>query len=127
MASVPQANSKPEIAVRKMIHGMGFRFRIHRRDLPGCPDIVLPRLRKVIFVHGCFWHRHSCQKATTPGTNRTFWEKKFASNRNRDRRVIRQLKRLQWDALVIWECETTRQPWLARRISAFLRDIRAAR
>jgi DNA mismatch endonuclease (patch repair protein) len=124
MAAVPQANSKPEIVVRRIIHSIGFRFRLHESDLPGTPDIVLPRLRKVVFVHGCFWHRHGCRKTTTPSTNRAFWLEKFALNRKRDQRSLRELKCLGWEPLVIWECQTERAKWLERRLTGFLSDMR---
>ena len=120
MAAVPQVNSKPEIAVRQMIHAMGYRFRLHRKALPGSPDIVLPRLRKVIFVHGCFWHRHGCERTTTPSTNRSFWLEKLESNRARDRRAIRELRRLGWRPLVVWECQVKRPKWAPLRLAAFL-------
>lgn len=122
MAAVPRANSKPEIAVRRILHAMGFRFRLHRRDLPGTPDIVLPGLRKVVFVHGCYWHRHGCRRTTSPANNRAFWETKFAANRARDRRVVGKLRRLGWDSLVVWECQVVRRAWLCERMVSFLRN-----
>ena len=120
MAAVPQADSTPEIAVRLMIHAMGYRFRLRRRDLPGTPDIVLPRLRKVIFVHGCYWHRHGCRRTTSPRSNSEFWQAKFAANRARDRKVIRQLRELGWDSLVVWECQVRRPGWTRERLISFL-------
>jgi DNA mismatch endonuclease (patch repair protein) len=93
--------------VRRFLHAAGFRFRLHRRDLPGRPDIVLPKLRSVVLVHGCFWHRHPrCRFATTPTSNVAFWRAKFRANRARDRQVHEQLEELGWRVLVIWECET---------------------
>jgi DNA mismatch endonuclease (patch repair protein) len=120
MAAVPQTDTKPEIVVRQIIHSLGYRFRLHRKDLPGRPDVVLPRLGKVIFVHGCFWHRHGCRKTTTPKSNAHFWMTKFAENKARDRRVIRKLKRLGWTALIVWECQTIRLEWLRNRLARFL-------
>ena len=120
MSAVPQRNTKPEIIVRQMVHALGYRFRLHRRDLPGRPDIVCPRLRKVIFVHGCFWHRHGCRKTTTPQSNFEFWQKKFAENRSRDHRVIRELKKLGWTALVVWGCQAEGQPRLIEHLKRFL-------
>jgi len=120
MAAVPQVDSQPELTVRRMLHAMGYRFRLHRRELPGTPDIVLPRLRKVIFVHGCYWHRHGCRKTTSPTSNVAFWETKFAANRSRDRRVIRELQRLGWDSLVVWQCQLARHQWLLERLLFFL-------
>lgn len=106
MARIHGKDTKPELVVRRLLHAMGYRFRLHRRDLPGTPDIVLPGRRKAIFVHGCFWHGHeNCRKASTPASNRTFWEAKIAANRERDRRKVQSLERRDWQVLVIWECE----------------------
>ena len=117
-------NSTPELAVRKAAHALGYRFRLHRKDLPGSPDIVFPRFRKVILVHGCFWHRHGgCSRATTPRTRHEFWAAKFESNIARDRRNFRDLKALGWDCKVIWECETKDQRRLEALLVAFLQDI----
>jgi DNA mismatch endonuclease, patch repair protein len=120
MAAVPRINSMPEITVRAAIHAMGYRFRLHSRDLPGRPDIVLPRHRKVVFVHGCFWHRHGCRKTTTPSTNNDFWTQKFASNRERDKRVVKKLRFLGWKSLVIWECQLDKPDRMLRRLRSFL-------
>ena len=107
MSRVRAKNTRPEIAVRRLLHALGFRFRLHRSDLPGHPDIVLPRRRKVVFVHGCFWHRHPrCRKASTPQTRCDFWALKFKQNIERDKRQKRELKRMGWGVLVVWECET---------------------
>lgn len=107
MRSVKGRNTGPEVKVRKALHSLGFRFRLHRRDLPGRPDIVLPRHRLAIFVHGCFWHRHpGCKMTTTPKTRRAFWEEKFATNILRDQRNIVDLEKLGWRVATIWECET---------------------
>lgn len=106
MSSVKGKNTKPERVVRSLLHRSGFRFRLHRKDLPGCPDIVLPKYKTVIFVHGCFWHRHSgCPRTTTPKTNVDSWEKKFADNVARDERNRTALEELGWKVIVIWECE----------------------
>lgn len=120
MASIPQKDTKPEVVVRRLVHSLGYRFRLHRRDLPGTPDIVLPRLRKVIFVHGCFWHRHGCRKTTTPASNVEFWADKFDANRARDRRAVRLLRRDGWECFVVWECQTKRLNWLQERLAAYL-------
>jgi DNA mismatch endonuclease (patch repair protein) len=102
---------------------MGYRFRVHRRDLPGNPDIVLPRYRKVIFVHGCFWHGHKgCRRATRPATNETFWNSKLDSNIERDKRFKKELRRLGWKVLVVWECETHKPEKLISKLSTFLDD-----
>jgi DNA mismatch endonuclease, patch repair protein len=107
MARVRRVNTAPEIAVRKALHSCGYRFRLHRNDLPGTPDIVLPRLRTAVFVHGCFWHRHEgCGRSTMPKSRVEFWQAKFAANIERDRRKVRELTELGWRSLVVWECET---------------------
>jgi DNA mismatch endonuclease (patch repair protein) len=107
MAKVRRSNTRPEVVVRRLLHRLGFRFRLHRIDLPGTPDLVLPKLRTVIFVHGCFWHRHyRCKKATTPSNNADFWRAKFKANKIRDRRKSELLRREGWKVIVIWECET---------------------
>ena len=120
MAAVPQRDSKPEMVVRRAVHRMGYRYRLHVRDMPGTPDLVFPRLGKVIFVHGCFWHRHRCKRATTPATRKEFWLEKFEQNKARDRRNNRKLRQDAWDVLVVWECWTRRPEWLQERLLAFL-------
>ena len=121
MSRVRRGNTAPELAVRRLVHALGYRFRLHRRDLPGTPDVTLPRLRKIIFVHGCFWHRHpGCSRATTPKTRTAFWQKKFERNVERDRRNIVELESLGWNILVVWECETRNRSRLRGLLSAFL-------
>lgn len=106
MSGIRGRNTRPEMAVRRHLHAAGLRFRLHRKDLPGKPDIVLPRHKVAIFVHGCFWHRHAgCPKATTPSSNVEFWQKKFADNVARDVRDRAALEALGWRVLVVWECE----------------------
>lgn len=106
MAAIRSANTKPEVRVRSALHALGFRFRLHRRDLPGCPDIVLPKHRTVIFVHGCFWHCHRCKYGSVvPATRADFWANKRAGNVARDRRNAAALRKLGWHVLVLWECE----------------------
>ena len=105
MARVRGKNTAPELAVRRALHRMGYRYRLHRRDLPGSPDIVLSRRRLALFVHGCFWHRHAdCRRSTTPQTRREFWEAKFAANVERDRRHVAALEAAGWRVEVLWEC-----------------------
>lgn len=117
MRAVKRAHTAPEMIVRQELHALGLRFRLHRRDLPGSPDIVLPRLRTVIFVHGCFWHRHSdCRYATTPKTRQEYWLPKFAANIERDARKEAQLQALGWRVLLVWECETKRREELTLRL-----------
>jgi DNA mismatch endonuclease, patch repair protein len=106
MSRVRHADTKPELVVRSALHRMGYRFTLHRRDLPGKPDIVLPRHRAVIFVHGCFWHRHaSCERASMPKTNPAYWRAKFHRNVERDERVRARLIQEGWKVIVVWECE----------------------
>ena len=121
MRAIKGVDTGPEMVVRRMVHAMGFRYRMHRRDLPGKPDLVFPRLRKVIMVHGCFWHRHEgCPFATVPRTRPDFWEAKFCRNVERDRTVRAALEALGWEILVVWECQTDRPADLRRNLSRFL-------
>lgn len=122
MAKIQAKNSKPEMIVRRMVHGLGYRYRLHRSDLPGTPDLVFPRLKKVIFVHGCFWHQHDgCHYAYKPKSNSSFWKRKFSENTTRDERAIRELRALGWDILVVWECRTRETAKLLRELNSFLR------
>lgn len=106
MGRIRSGNTKPELMVRSLLHKMGYRFRLHRKNLPGKPDIVLPKYKTVIFVNGCFWHRHAgCAKAYTPKSRVDFWEDKFRSNIERDNKAQDELKILGWKVIVIWECE----------------------
>jgi DNA mismatch endonuclease (patch repair protein) len=106
MSHVKGSNTKPELAVRKLLHKQGFRFRLHRKDLAGRPDIVLPKYRTVIFVHGCFWHGHEgCPKAVRPTANAEFWNKKLDGNKARDRLVRADLEKLGWSVIIVWQCE----------------------
>lgn len=106
MSAIKGKNTKPEILVRKLLHELGYRFRIQRKDLPGKPDIVLPKYKTAIFINGCFWHRHAgCKYASNPSTNSEFWEKKFAANVKRDARNYAALREQGWNVLIIWECE----------------------
>ena len=105
MRAVKSTDTGPEIIVRSMVHKLGFRFRLHRNDLPGKPDLVFPRLRKVIFVNGCFWHGHGCVRGNrVPVHNREYWVSKIERNRQRDRKVATQLRKLGWGRKVVWEC-----------------------
>ena len=121
MSRIRGADTGPERKVRSALHRSGYRFRLHRKDLPGRPDIVMPRYHTVIFVHGCFWHRHAgCRLAATPKTRREFWADKFSGNVERDRRNIDELKDRGWRSLVIWECEIDDETAMMERIEAFL-------
>lgn len=121
MRRIRGRDTTPERTVRRAAHALGYRFRLHRRDLPGTPDLTFPRLRKVLFVHGCFWHRHEgCGRTTWPKTRALYWRKKFEENVGRDRRNIAELKALGWDVLVVWECETFDWSKLLALLSEFL-------
>jgi DNA mismatch endonuclease, patch repair protein len=121
MGGIQGKDTRPEMLVRKVAHALGFRFRLHRRELPGSPDLVFPRLKKVIFVHGCFWHRHEgCRYAYNPKSNADFWQGKFQKNKERDRRSLSDLAKHGWNALVIWECETRDVKILRARIAQHL-------
>lgn len=122
MSRIRGRDTTPELVVRRIAHRLGFRFRLHRKDLPGSPDIVFPRYRAIIMVHGCFWHRHpGCKYAYTPKTRVHFWRKKFEGNVVRDRRNALMLSELGWRTMVIWECETKDHQAVAARIESFLR------
>ena len=127
MSRISSTNTKPELTVRKALHSLGFRFRLHARELPGRPDIVLPKFRTAIFVHGCFWHAHRCQKGRVPATNSTFWNEKFRSNQRRDARVTRELRNLGWRVIKVWECELRTAEARNRTICRVARLIRATR
>ncbi|WP_238215347.1 very short patch repair endonuclease [Pseudomonas sp. PAGU 2196] len=107
MRLIKREHTQPELVVRRLLHSMGLRFRLHSKSLPGSPDVVLPKRRTVVFVHGCYWHRHpGCRYASTPKTRQDFWLPKFASNVERDNRKAEQLRELGWRVVVVWECET---------------------
>jgi len=121
MKAIRGSHTKPELVVHSLAHRMGSRFRLHRRDLPGRPDLVFPSRKKVVFVHGCFWHQHpGCRFATRPATRRDFWDAKLEANRRRDRRNQRKLRELGWGVMVVWECQTRDLGRLERRLRAFL-------
>jgi len=121
MSRIRGKDTKPEMIVRKTAHALGVRFRLHRRDLPGTPDLVFPKLRAVVFVHGCFWHMHRCRLGRVVAkTNAEFWAEKRRGNVVRDARNRRSLRRLGWRTLVVWECQTRDADTLSRRLRAFL-------
>jgi DNA mismatch endonuclease (patch repair protein) len=123
MSRIRDRDTKPELALRSLLHRLGYRFRLHRKELPGRPDIVLPKYRSVIFVHGCFWHRHSgCRYAYTPKSRVEFWQNKFETNQVRDRSKRRELFELGWRVLVVWECETRDMATLERRLLSYLHE-----
>ncbi|MGE9919605.1 very short patch repair endonuclease [Desulfovibrio sp. SGI.082] len=124
MAQVKGSDTRPEKIVRSLLHRMGYRFRLHRKDLPGNPDIVLPKFHTVIFVNGCFWHRHpGCKRASTPAVNVAYWQRKFERNVARDAQCKAALECLGWRVLVIWECELKDMATLCERISKFLGEV----
>jgi DNA mismatch endonuclease (patch repair protein) len=121
MSRIKSRDTNPEKTVRSLLHSLNYRFRIHRKDLPGKPDIVLLRYKTVIFVHGCFWHRHkNCKYAYTPKSRVDFWQKKFEDNQQRDRKAKQQLQKLGWRVVIIWECETKQVQSLSHRIKRLL-------
>lgn len=121
MLAVRRYDTEPELRVRRVLHAIGYRFRLHRKDLPGTPDIVLPRHRKIVLVHGCFWHGHEdCKRATRPVNNAGIWAAKIEGNRRRDQRNLGALSELGWDVLVVWECEVRDLPRLEARLRAFI-------
>lgn len=115
MSRIRSKNTKPEIDVRSLLHHMGYRFSLYRRNLPGKPDIVLPKYKTVIFVHGCFWHRHKgCKRCTTPSSNRKYWLKKFERNQANDKNSRTDLKKAGWKVLIVWECQISKQSKLKK-------------
>jgi DNA mismatch endonuclease (patch repair protein) len=124
MSRIRSKDTGPEVRVRRLAHALGFRFRLHRRDLPGSPDLVFAARRKVIFVHGCYWHRHDgCRYSYMPKSNVDFWRLKFQENVARDAEVIEALAALRWTALVVWECETDDILRLSAKLTSFLNGI----
>ena len=122
MQAVKGKNTNPELVVRRLLHGMGYRYGLHVRALPGTPDIVLTRLKKVVLVHGCFWHAHGCKKGQPPKSRRGYWLPKLADNKRRDSAKRAALKALGWDVLVVWQCETKALPKLEKRLSRFVEN-----
>ena len=121
MSRIRAKNTNPEMRVRLLAHRLGYRYRLHRRELPGRPDLVFARRKKAILVHGCFWHQHpGCKDASKPRTRTDYWRPKLEGNINRDRAALHALSELGWSALVIWECETRDIDALARRLFEFL-------
>ena len=123
MAAIRPKDTTPELIVRRLVHRLGYRYRLHRKDLPGKPDLVFGPRRKVIFVHGCFWHLHpakSCLDGRQPKSNTSYWSPKLRRNAERDQEHLKTLRRLGWRVLVIWECETRDHAKIVRRIAKFL-------
>jgi DNA mismatch endonuclease (patch repair protein) len=125
MRAVKGRDTSLEMAVRRLIYSMGYSYRIHRKDLPGKPDLVFPSRRKVLFIHGCFWHGHDCKRgARVPKTNREYWEKKIARNQTRDAKNKIALQSLGWDVLIIWECQIKEEAALKECLSQFLGPLK---
>ena len=120
MRAIRSKGMRPELLVRSLVHGLGYRFRLHGKGLPGKPDLVFASRRKVVFVHGCFWHAHSCRAAHIPKSNRNYWIPKLERNASRDVKNVESLAESGWQALIIWECETKNEAALAKRLKAFL-------
>ncbi len=123
MRRVRSKDTGPELLVRKITFALGFRYRLHKKDLPGKPDLVFQGKKKIIFIHGCFWHGHRCKRGSrTPKTNRDYWIKKITGNIERDKRHIEELNKQGWSVLIIWECETKDTDTLKKRLKNFLDD-----
>jgi DNA mismatch endonuclease, patch repair protein len=122
MSRIRSKDTSPERAVRSILHRLGFRFRLHRSDLPGCPDIVLPRHRKIVLVHGCFWHGHTCRLASKPKSNKQYWREKIRSNCVRDRRNHQLLNAQGWTVLELWECEIRAITGVSEKLQAFMQN-----
>lgn len=122
MSRIRSKDTKPEIAVRQILHRLGYRFRLHRKDLPGRPDIVLPRHRKIVLVHGCFWHGHTCRLASKPKSNESYWTGKITKNKERDARNLAALEEAGWTVLELWECDVRKFEGLEDRLAAFMKS-----
>lgn len=121
MSSVKQRHTKPEMIVRSLLHQLGYRFRLHRKDLPGSPDIVLPKFRTAIFVHGCFWHQHeNCGKSRRPSSNQDYWNTKLDENITRDKRKEKELSKLGWRVATVWQCEIRDVETLSKKLKKLL-------
>ncbi len=120
MQAVKTEDTGPELAVRRVLHSLGFRYRLHPKNLPGHPDIAMPGRRKIIFVHGCFWHSHDCRKGHAPKSRLDYWEPKLRANRERDAAKAEQLRALGWDVLNVWQCETDDKEALKSKLIDFV-------
>lgn len=128
MRAVGSKDTEPEMRVRRLVHSMGYRYALHTANLPGKPDLVFVSRRKVIFVHGCFWHKHSCRHgSTSPATNSGYWKTKLEKNAQRDRQHTRTLRKGGWGVLVLWECQIKHSDFIRRKLGVFLRDPTSTR
>lgn len=122
MRAIKGKDTQPELLVRRLVYRMGYRYRLHRKDLPGKPDLAFMQMRKAIFVHGCFWHCHDCGgEARVPRLNRAYWREKLRRNKERDAAAVKALRALGWKVAVLWECELRKQKAIERRLRTFLR------
>lgn len=126
MSSIRGSNTKPELVVRRLLHSLGYRYRIHLRGPGGRPDIAFPRRKKAIFVHGCFWHGHECRAGRVPATRSDYWHEKLQANKDRDARYLRALSDAGWDSLVVWECEVKNTDALETKLRGFLGERRSS-
>jgi DNA mismatch endonuclease (patch repair protein) len=122
MSRIRSKDTRPELEVRRILHRLGYRFRLHRKDLPGRPDIVLPRHRKIVLVHGCFWHGHTCRLASKPKSNSSYWSEKIVKNQERDVRNLNALQAANWTVLELWECDIRKMDGLEQTISEFMKS-----
>lgn len=122
MSLVRSKDTKPELLVRRLVHRLGYRYRLHRKDLPGRPDMVFPSRKKIIFVHGCFWHGHECKVGHIPRSRLDYWVQKITRNNERDRSTLRRLRRRRWKCLVLWECQLRELEKITARIIRFLEN-----
>lgn len=120
MSAVRTKDTGPELSVRKLLSAQGYRYRLHRKDLPGCPDIVFPSRHKVIFVHGCFWHGHRCNKGRLPKSHLRYWRPKIEKNKKRDTSNVAKLRRLGWSVMIVWQCQLKNLPAVEHKICNFL-------
>ena len=123
MRQIKSRDTSPEIMLRSLLHAHGYRFRLHRVDLPGKPDIVLPKYRTVVYVHGCFWHGHTCQKGRRPGTNTGYWNQKLERNKLRDRKNLRACRDAGWNPVVVWACQMKNPEKVMQRLSKLLTKV----
>ena len=124
MSHVKNRDTKPEMLLRSLLHKNGYRYRLHKKDLPGSPDIVLPKYKSIIFVNGCFWHGHkNCRASRLPSTNKNYWENKIQENRKRDSKVNRELIQLGWKVITVWQCQIKTKPKLEKQFNKLMMEL----
>lgn len=126
MSRIRSEDTAPEMTVRRLLHSMGYRYRLHPKNLPGKPDVVFPARRRVIFVNGCFWHAHGCKIGRPPKSKLDFWEEKLNRNRQRDEKNRIALEQAGWKVLTVWQCETKNTEWLRKTLASFMAEVRTA-